>query len=133
MTTSLMTRTPGLIKVAVAGGSVIDWKYYEVIYTEKYMDTPLANPGGYRNSDLLNYVQDLKGRLLIIHGTSDPIVVWQYDLMFIKKAADLGIPVDYFVYPGQEHGVRGVDTYQMYDKITDYFNQYLMNKIQTIN
>ncbi len=125
MTTSLMTRRPGLFKVAVAGGSVINWEYYEVMYTERYMDTPQANPEGYKESNLLNYVQNLKGKLLMIHGTSDPVVVWQNDLMFIKKCADLGIPVDYFVYPGQEHGVRGVDTFQMYNKITNYFKDNL--------
>jgi dipeptidyl-peptidase-4 len=125
MTTSLMTRMPGLFKVAVAGGSVIDWSYYEVMYTERYMDTPQQNPDGYKETSLLNYVQNLRGKLLMIHGTSDPIVVWQHDLMFIKKAADLGIPVDYFVYPGQEHGVRGVDTFHMYNKITDYFDENL--------
>ena len=125
MTTSLMTRRPGLFQVAVAGGSVIDWSYYEVMYTERYMDTPQANPEGYKESSLLNYVQNLKGKLLMIHGTFDPVVVWQNDLMFIKKAADLGIPVDYFVYPGQEHGVRGIDTFHLYDKITNYFKQNL--------
>ncbi len=126
MTTSLMTRTPGLFKVAVAGGSVINWKYYEVMYTERYMDTPQQNPEGYDESNLLNYVQNLKGKLLMIHGTSDPVVVWQHDLMFIKKCADLGIPVDYFVYPGQEHNVRGIDTYHLYDKITNYFKDFLL-------
>ena len=125
MTTSLMTRRPGLFKVAVAGGSVIDWSYYEVMYTERYMDTPQQNPEGYKESSLLNYVQNLKGKLLMIHGTMDGTVVWQHDLMFIKKCADLGIPVDYFVYPGQEHGVRGVDTFHLYDKITNYFNDNL--------
>ena len=127
MTTSLMTRTPGLFKVAVAGGSVINWEYYEVMYTERYMDTPLQNPEGYKKSNLLNYAKNLKGKLLMIHGTSDPIVVWQHDLMFIKKCADLGIPVDYFVYPGQEHGVRGIDTYHLYDKITTYFKDFLID------
>ena len=126
MTTSLMTRAPGLFKVAVAGGSVINWEYYEVMYTERYMDTPLQNPDGYRNSNLLNYAKYLKGKLLMIHGTSDPIVVWQHDLMFIKKCADLGIPIDYFVYPGQEHGVTGIDSYHLYDKITNYFKDFLI-------
>jgi dipeptidyl-peptidase-4 len=125
MTTSLMTRAPGLFKAAVAGGSVIDWSYYEVMYTERYMKTPQNNPDGYKESSLLNYVQNLKGKLLMIHGTSDPIVVWQHDLMFIKKCEDLGVPIDYIVYPGQEHGVRGIDTFHMYNKITKYFNDNL--------
>jgi dipeptidyl-peptidase-4 len=125
MTTSLMTRTPWQFKAAVAGGSVIDWSYYEVMYTERYMKTPQQNPDGYKESSLLNYVQNLKGKLLMVHGTSDPIVVWQNDLMFIKKCEDLGIPVDYIVYPGQEHGVRGIDTFHMYNKITKYFDDNL--------
>lgn len=126
MTTSLMTRTPGLFKVGVAGGTVIDWSYYEVMYTERYMDTPQTNPDGYAESSLLNYVENLKGKLLMIHGTSDPVVVWQQDLMFVKKAADLNIPLDYFSYPGQEHGVRGKDVLHLYNKITDYFDDWLL-------
>jgi dipeptidyl-peptidase-4 len=125
MTTSLMTRAPGLFKTAVAGGSVIDWSYYEVMYTERYMKTPQQNPDGYKESSLLNYVQNLKGKLLMIHGTSDPTVVWQNDLIFIKKCEDLGVPVDYIVYPGQEHGVRGIDAFHMYNKITKYFDDNL--------
>ncbi len=125
MTTSLMTRTPDLFKVGVAGGAVIDWSYYEVMYTERYMDTPQANPEGYKESNLLNYVGNLKGKLLQVHGTMDPTVVWQHDLMFVKKAADLGIPLDYFPYPGQEHGVRGIDVFHLYQKITNYFNTNL--------
>ncbi|MGA7721904.1 MAG: DPP IV N-terminal domain-containing protein [Ignavibacteriaceae bacterium] len=125
MTTSLMTRTPWQFKAAVAGGSVIDWSYYEIMYTERYMQTPQKNPDGYKESSLLNYVQNLKGKLLMIHGTSDPVVVWQNDLMFIKKCEDLGLPVDYIVYPGQVHGVRGIDTFHMYNKITKYFDDNL--------
>lgn len=126
MTTSLMTRTPGLFKVGVAGGAVIDWSYYEVMYTERYMDTPQTNPGGYNESSLLNYVGNLKGKLLMIHGTSDPVVAWQHDLMFVKKAADLNIPLDYFPYPGQEHVIHAKDALHLYSKITDYLDDALM-------
>ncbi len=126
MTTSLMTRTPNLFKVGIAGGSVIDWSYYEVMYTERYMDTPQTNPEGYQESDLLNYVNRLKGKLLMIHGTSDPVVVWQQDLMFVNKAADLNIPLDYFPYPGQEHNVFGKDKLHLYSKITAYLDDALL-------
>jgi dipeptidyl-peptidase 4 len=126
MTTSLMTRTPDLFKVGVAGGTVVDWSYYEVMYTERYMDTPQINADGYDEANLLNYVGNLKGKLLMVHGTSDPVVVWQQDLMFCKKAADNNIPLDYFPYPGQEHGVRGKDALQLYNKITTYFDDVLM-------
>ena len=125
MATSLMTRTPDLFKAGVAGAPVIDWRYYEVMYTERYMDTPQENPEGYEQADLLNYVKDLKGRFLMVQGTSDVTVVWQQSLMYTKKAADLGIPMDYFPYTGHVHGIRGIDVYQLYDKITSFFNTNL--------
>jgi dipeptidyl-peptidase-4 len=126
MTTSLMTRTPDVFKVGVAGGAVIDWKYYEVMYTERYMDTPQQNPDGYQEANLLNYVNNLKGKLLQIHGTSDPTVVWQQTLLFIQKAVQLGIDMDYFPYVGHKHGVKGKDRFHLYQKITNYFNENLL-------
>jgi dipeptidyl-peptidase-4 len=125
MTTSLMTRKPGVFKVAVAGGPVIDWKYYEVMYGERYMDTPQENPEGYQKASLLNYVKNLKGHLLLIHGTMDPTVVWQNSLLFVQKAIHLNKLMDYFVYPGQQHGVRGRDRLQLNRKIKQYFDDYL--------
>lgn len=125
MTTSLMTRYPGIFKVAVAGGPVIDWSYYEVMYTERYMDTPDENPAGYKMNNLLNYVDQLNGKLMLIHGTSDDVVVWQHSLMYLKKAVSKGVQVDYFVYPGHLHNVLGKDRIHLYDKITRYFNDYL--------
>ncbi len=125
MTISLMTRRPGVFKVAVAGGPVIDWHYYEVMYGERYMDTPQKNPQGYKESSLLNYVQNLQGKLLIIHGTVDPVVVWQNSLLYLRKAIDLQKQLDYFVYPGDEHNMRGKDRVHLYQKITDYFMQNL--------
>ena len=85
MTLSMMLKNPGVFKVAVAGGPVVDWKYYEVMYGERYMDTPEQNPEGYKNASTLNYVKNLEGKLLIIHGTMDGTVVWQHSLLFIKE------------------------------------------------
>ncbi|AKD03527.1 S9 family peptidase [Pontibacter korlensis] len=125
MTTSLMTRHPGVFKVGVAGGPVIDWKYYEVMYTERYMDTPEQNPNGYKEANLLNHIKNLEGKLLMIHGTVDDVVVWQHSLQFIKKAVDEGILLDYFVYPGHPHNVRGKDRVHLMRKITQYFDENL--------
>lgn len=125
MTINLMLSNPGVFKVAVAGGPVIDWKYYEVMYGERYMDTPDENPEGYKNSSLLNKVDNLEGKLLIIHGTSDPTVVWQNSLQFIKTAIDKDKDIDYFVYPGHGHNVRGINRAHLYKKITRFFNDYL--------
>jgi len=116
-----MLKTDNAFKVGACGGAVIDWNYYEVMYTERYMDTPQTNPDGYKEACLLNYVQNLDGKLLLVHGTSDPTVVWQNTLAFAKKAADLNKPLDYFPYIGHGHGVSGKDVLHLYTKITDYF------------
>ncbi|MEJ5350205.1 MAG: S9 family peptidase [Melioribacteraceae bacterium] len=121
MTTSLMLRTNNTFKVGVGGGAVIDWKFYEVMYTERYMDTPQTNPEGYKEASLLNYVQNLNGKLLLVHGTSDPVVVWQNTLAFVQKATELNKPLDYFPYIGHGHGVTGKDALHLYTKITNYF------------
>jgi dipeptidyl-peptidase-4 len=125
MTISMLLKHSDVFKVAVAGGPVIDWKYYEVMYGERYMDTPEENPDGYDNANLLNYVKNLKGKLLIIHGAIDNTVVWQHSLTFVKKCVDEGKQLDYFVYPEHEHNVRGKDRVHLLHKIENYFNDYL--------
>lgn len=125
MTTSLMTRTPWAYEVGVGGGPVIDWKKYEVMYTERYMSNPDENPEGYAKSELTQYVKNLKGKLLLIHGTIDPVVVWQHSMDYIKASVDAGIQVDYAIYPGHEHNVQGLDRVHLMQKITDYFDLYL--------
>lgn len=125
MTISLMLKYPDVFKVGVAGGPVIDWKYYEVMYGERYMDTPEENPEGYEHASLLNYVDNLKGDLMVIHCTTDPVVVWQNSLDFIDKCVDAGVQLDYFVYPGHEHNVRGKDRMHLYQKIEKYIDNAL--------
>lgn len=125
MTTSLMTRTPDVFKVGVAGGPVIDWSMYEVMYTERYMDTPQENPEGYKDNNLINYAKNLKGKLLLIHGTNDNVVLWNHTLNYIKQCVDDGILVDYAVYPTHEHNVLGKDRVHLFKKINQYFNDYL--------
>ncbi len=125
LTVSMLLKNPGVFKTGVAGGPVIDWKYYEVMYGERYMDTPESNPDGYKNACLLNYAKDLNSRLLIIHGTNDATVVWQNSLSFVKKCVDEGVLLDYFVYPGHGHNVRGKDRIHLYKKIVQYFDDFL--------
>jgi dipeptidyl-peptidase-4 len=95
------------------------------MYGERYMDTPKTNPDGYENASLLNKVDQLDGKLLIFHGTSDPTVVWQNSLQFLKKSVSEGKLVDYFVYPGHGHNVRGKDRVHLYRKIEQYFRENL--------
>jgi len=124
-TTDFMLTHPGVFKAAVAGGPVINWAFYEIMYTERYMDTPQENPEGYAATYLSNKVDQLKGKLLLIHGQQDPVVVQQHSVDFVKKAVDKGVQVDYMIYPGHEHNVMGKDRIHLYQKVTDYFNQNL--------
>lgn len=125
MTLTLKLRNPGVFKVATCGGPVIDWKYYEIMYGERYMDTPEQNPEGYKKACLLNYVDQLDGKVLVIHGAQDNTVVWQNSLQFIQTCIKEGKQVDYFVYPNHEHNVRGKDRLHLYRKLVDYYDQNL--------
>lgn len=125
MTTSLITHHPEIFKVGVAGGPVIDWKYYEIMYGERYMDSPDENPEGYASASLLPMAQTLSRKLLIIHGYIDPVVVMQHSLQFIRECIKHGKQVDYFVYPRAEHNVRGKDRVHLMQKVTDYFDDNL--------
>ena len=120
MTTSLMLRKPDTFKVGVAGGPVTDWKFYEVMYGERYMDTPAENQKGFDEASTLNYVKDLKGKLLLIHGTNDDTVVEQHNLMLVKKFVEAGKQVDYFPYPMAKHNVQGKDRVHLMTKVLNY-------------
>ena len=125
MTISLMTNYPDVFKVGVAGGPVIDWRWYEVMYGERYMDTPQANPEGYEKTSLINKAKDLKGRLQIITGYNDPTVVPQHCLSFLKECIKVGTQPDFFVYPGEPHNMRGHQSVHLHERISRYFDDYL--------
>ncbi len=125
MTISLMTQHADVFKVGVAGGPVIDWKYYEIMYGERYMDTPQENPEGYEMANLKNQVKNLEGRLLVIHGAIDPVVVWQHSLSFVRECVKNRVQLDYFAYPRHEHNVRGKDRVHLMEKVSRYFEDFL--------
>ena len=125
MTISLLTNYPDVFKVGVAGGPVIDWKWYEVMYGERYMDTPESNPEGYEKASLLNRAKDLKGRLLVITGMNDNTVVPQHCLMFLNKCAEVGTYPDFFAYPGEGHNMMGHKSVHLHEMITRYFEDFL--------
>jgi len=125
MTTSLLLNYPDVFKVGVAGGPVIDWKFYEVMYGERYMDTPAENPEGYALASTLNQIKRLRGKLLLIHGDIDDTVVMQNSLSFLKKSVDEGKLVDFLVYPGHPHNVRGKDRVHLMRMVTRYFDDNL--------
>ncbi len=125
MTTNLLLTYPDVFKVGVAGGPVTDWKYYEVMYGERYMDTPQTNPKGYKNSSLLEKAGNLKGRLLVIHGGNDPVCVPQMTYSFLKACIDKGTHPDLFIYPGHGHNMSGIDRVHLHEHITRYFEDFL--------
>ena len=125
MTISLMTTHPEVFKAGVAGGPVIDWKWYEVMYGERYMDTPETNPEGFAATSLINKAKDLKGRLLICQGAVDNTVVWEHSLSFVQECVRNQVALDYFPYPVAEHNVFGRDRVHLMDKVTDYFDVFL--------
>ena len=125
MTISLMTNYPDVFKVAVAGGPVIDWKWYEVMYGERYMGTPQDNPEGYAKSSLIDKAKNLKGKLQIITGYNDNTVVPQHCLSFLDACVKAGTQPDFFAYPGEEHNMMGHASVHLHERITQYFEDYL--------
>ncbi len=125
MTISLMTNYPDVFKVGVAGGPVIDWHWYEVMYGERYMDTPQTNPEGYKKTSLIPQAKNLKGKLQIIQGLNDVTVVPQHCLTFLKACIEAGTQPDFFVYPGEPHNMRGHQSVHLHERITQYFEDYL--------
>ena len=125
MTITMKLAHPEIFKVGCAGGPVIDWKWYEIMYGERYMDMPQENPDGYAKASLLGKAKDLQGRLLVIHGAEDNTVVWQNSIEFIDACIKAGKQVDYFIYPHHEHNVRGYDRIHLYEKMFDYYETFL--------
>ena len=125
MTTNLMLTYPEIFKVGVAGGPVIDWKYYEVMYGERYMDTPQTNPEGYKGSDLKQKAGNLKGRLMVVIGGTDPTCVPQHSYTFLRACIDAGTHPDFFVYPEDGHNMIGRDRVHLHEHITRYFEDFL--------
>ena len=125
MTISLMTNYPDVFKVGVAGGPVIDWKWYEVMYGERYMGTPEDNPEGYAKTSLIDKAKNLKGKLQIITGYNDNTVVPQHCLSFLDACVKAGTQPDFFAYPGEEHNMRGHASVHLHERITQYFEDYL--------
>ncbi len=125
MTISLLLEHSDVFKVGVAGGPVCDWKYYEIMYGERYMDTPQENPDGYEKTSVIKKADKLNSKLLVIHGAQDDVVVMQHSMEFINACIKKGKQVDYFLYPDHKHNVSGKDRVHLNTKIANYFHDYL--------
>jgi dipeptidyl-peptidase 4 len=125
MTLNMMLRHPDTFKVGVAGGPVVDWSMYEIMYGERYMDRPQENPTGYRETNMLNHVSNIEGKLMLIHGVQDDVVVMQHSMQFLRECVLQGKQVDFFVYPSHPHNVRGKDRLHLMEKVSRYFFENL--------
>lgn len=125
MTLNLMLRHPEVFKVGVAGGPVVDWSMYEIMYGERYMDTPQENPEGFKETNMLNHVSNLNGKLMLIHGVQDETVVMQHSMKFLRECVQQNKQVDFFVYPTHPHNIRGKDRLHLMEKVSRYFIENL--------
>jgi dipeptidyl-peptidase-4 len=106
LTLYALTHAPAVFKAGVAGAPVTDWKFYDTIYTERYMGTPQSNPKGYEGSSPLFRAADLRADLLLIHGTADDNVHLANTISFIDALTRAGRPYRLSLYPRQMHGFR---------------------------
>ena len=121
MTLTLTLNHPEIFKVAVAGGPVIDWQWYEIMYGERYMDTEKTNPEGFAKTRLTDKAKNLRSKLLICQGAVDNTVVWENSLSFLQNCISNNIPVEYFPYPCAEHNMRNIERVHLYNKITEFY------------
>lgn len=125
-TTMALTKAPEYFDVGVAVAPVTDWKYYDTIYTERYMNTPQDNPEGYKSASAFTYADQLKGKLLMIHGSADDNVHVQNTTALVNEFIRLGKDVDEFIYPDRNHGIYGGGaTYHVFKQLYDYFLENL--------
>lgn len=125
MTLNMLTAHPDVFRAGVAGGPVCDWRLYEVMYGERYMDTPAENPDGYERTSVANRIGDLRARLLVVQGAMDSTVVWQNALRLTNAAIEKGVFIDHAIFPSHPHGVSGHDNVHCVATIKRYFDDFL--------
>jgi len=126
LTSLCMTKGAGVFKMGIAVAPVTNWRYYDTIYTERFLQTPQENPSGYDDNSPLNFVQNLQGSYLIVHGTADDNVHFQNSAEMINALVQQGKQFDMAIYPDKNHGIYGGKTrYQLYQKMTDFIKEKL--------
>ncbi|MBR0304421.1 MAG: S9 family peptidase [Bacteroidales bacterium] len=129
MTLSLITEHPEAFRAASCGGPVVNWAWYEVMYGERYMDTPQENPDGYEHANIIPKIKNVKCPLLVMHGCQDHTVVWQHTLELMRQAVSDGIEIEYFPYTAHDHNVMGVERVHLWNKLLRFHNQNLKGEL----
>ncbi|OFY17176.1 MAG: hypothetical protein A2X02_02795 [Bacteroidetes bacterium GWF2_29_10] len=126
MSLMCLSRAPETYKMAISVAPVSDWRFYDNIYTERFMRRPIDNEKGYKESSVLEYLKDIKGKLLLVHGSADDNVHLQNSIEVISKLVNSNIQFDMFIYPDKNHGIYGgVTRYHLYKKMTDFIKNNL--------
>jgi dipeptidyl-peptidase-4 len=127
MATLCMTKGADIFDVGVAVAPVTNWKYYDNIYTERFMRTPQENPGGYEDNSPINFTDQMEGKFLLIHGTADDNVHVQNSVDLITALVESNKQFEMQLYPNKNHGIYGGNTrYHLYKRITDFLYKNLL-------
>ncbi|HYX08650.1 MAG TPA: S9 family peptidase [Bacteroidales bacterium] len=121
MSTLCITKGADYFKTAIAVAPVTNWRFYDTVYTERYMGLPQDNPHGYDDNSPINYVDRLKGHYLLVHGTGDDNVHFQNTMVLTEKLVQANKQFEMQIYPDKDHGIRGGNTsLHLYTRMTDY-------------
>jgi dipeptidyl-peptidase-4 len=121
MSSLCMTKGADYFKLGIAVAPVTNWRYYDTIYTERFMRTPQENPEGYDDNSPINFVDKMKGHYMLIHGSADDNVHYQNTMEMIKAMVDADKQFELFIYPNKDHGIYGGNTrYHLFTKMTDF-------------
>ena len=116
-----IAKVPYLFNCAISVAPVTDWKFYDSIYTERYMSTPNKNPEGYKNGSVLNYAKNIKGKLLLVHGTADDNVHFQNTVKLAEELIENNVQFETIFYPEKDHGIRGGNSrYHLFTYLTNF-------------
>jgi dipeptidyl-peptidase-4 len=124
-TLDCLLRSPGTWRAGVAGAPVTDWRLYDTIWTERYLDHPDDNPEGYEQSSPLTHAAELADALLLVHGTADDNVHPQNTLVMSRALIAAGKPFEQAIHPSQTHGFQGSDLRHFYERMTEFFDRHL--------
>ena len=128
MSSNAILKGNDVFKAAVAVAPVTSWRFYDTIYTERYMDTPQNNPSGYDDNSPLSHVDKLKGKYLLIHGSADDNVHVQNTMRMVEALIQANKQFEWMIYPDKNHGIYGGNTrLHLYNKMTNFLNDNLKN------
>jgi dipeptidyl-peptidase-4 len=126
MASLCMTKGSKYFKAGIAVAPVTNWRWYDTIYTERFMRTPQENAGGYDDNSPINHVEKLEGSYLLVHGGADDNVHLQNTMEMISALVDANKQFDLFLYPNKNHGIYGGNTrYHLFTKMTNFLKENL--------